>query len=702
MYRIFYLLAVSFVLFFSFNSCKKTQTITKNKCDSVSKMPYTLSHFSNVYYGAKNYLIGGSENDSITNTLLIKDTLGFKHDTLHCLPQKLMNGFAFRLDNYVYYGGGYSTNWANNYTSKKDTLYSIIYTSSSRGFASADSGKIYKTLNSGASWNSGKVQTIAPLRSLYFYPGTNYGWVISDSSSSKIFKTSNNGDSWDSIGTVIGAAKIKSINFVSQDTGWAAGSEGKIFKSNNGGTAWDTVQRKSFDNLNSIFFLNRDFGWACGDNGRIVKTTNGGSTWDTLKVTARNLYSICFKDVSTGYAVGDKGTIAKTTNGGVNWNIVKVQSSQTLRSINMRGSDTTIACGDKGNLLYTNDGVKWERVYGITPNNLKAACFIPGTNKTSICGSNGFTSYANEGCFKYKTSKEVYRMYLLNSDSTWKACESLPNPVSEVFSSAGALTNSDAYVVGGRDSVGAYSNKILRYSSATGHWTYCTDLPSPRSYGGLAVVSDSLMLFLGGVNSTNATDTMYKISVNNPLTPDVLSISFGAKYPAGGIYGMGSYGVKFRKIGIFSGGMDDTLRFYKFNVRTNKTYDSLFVDTCAVLDPTFASITIKAGIYTVNWACPSMESPDSPPHILENSNTTLAENYTLTSSTEVIIVSPEFAICINNAINKQYTNEVIENNRTDKNFIDSIEILDDDFDLLGGINENFNSRDDDIYFTEHS
>ncbi|MBN8570404.1 MAG: hypothetical protein J0M18_12300 [Ignavibacteria bacterium] len=665
----------------------KKPVFVRKECAIVDSLKNSLSHYPAVANRDTSFLIGGVANDSITNTVVIYNTKTYTKTFLpDTLPQKLMDGFAFKLGDTMYYGGGYTENWINADTSThQKSFYSIKYTDSTTGFAASDSGKIYKTSNSGLTWAPQQLTTLCKLRSL-FYSNINIGWVITDSAASKIFKTTNGGISWDS-GIIIGPANIKSINFISADTGWAAGNTGQIFMTVNGGTNWSSFTTGSTANLNSIFFVNQNLGWACGDS-TILRTTNGGINWLSQSFGSNELNDISFSDNSTGYIVGMNGTIAKTINGGTSWNNVQVPSTQPLRSIVTK--DTNIyVCGDRGNVIYSTNGLKWERTYGITPNNLQSICIIPGGLKAAVCGLNGFTSYAKENCFKYKFSQKVYKRVLTTLPSPWISCVDLPFALSEVFSSAGAINNTTAYVVGGRTSATVYSSKILQYSSSTGRWIICEGkgLPEARSYGGLAVIEKNTMLYLGGINSINVSDIVYKIEVNALSdTVTTAAITGSAIYPLGPIYGMGSTGVKYRGLGVFSGGMDGNYNFYRYYAKINS---KLVIDTfyCDALDPISTPIIIVPGFYTINWACPTMDG--GPITLYGSRYEILPDNQSpelppIEEQTASGIPVSDFATrtcqCMGIDI------KIIEEYESSK----KIEIMNVSFLVAGGIEENFN------------
>ncbi|MCU7497682.1 MAG: T9SS type A sorting domain-containing protein [Ignavibacteria bacterium] len=167
----------------------------------------------------------------------------------------------------------------------------------------------------------------------------------------------------------IPGASLSAIQFTSDKTAYAAGSDGAFFKSTDGGNSWNAkylrINHISPD-IQDIFFLNDNVGYASFSYRMIAKTTDGGNTWkavvsDTADATTIS-YGIYFFNELQGYVVGKAGTkvdaIYKTTDGGQSWDIKTNILLANLKDVAFGDENrgAIVAEGLKG--LYTADGGK--------------------------------------------------------------------------------------------------------------------------------------------------------------------------------------------------------------------------------------------------------------------------------------------------------------------------------------------------------
>jgi len=73
------------------------------------------------------------------------------------------------------------------------TLQDIYFVNSTTGWAVGSGGKIFKTINSGFTWNEQTSNTENPLYAVYF-TDTNYGWAVGDNGT--ITHTTDGGTNW--------------------------------------------------------------------------------------------------------------------------------------------------------------------------------------------------------------------------------------------------------------------------------------------------------------------------------------------------------------------------------------------------------------------------------------------------------------------------------------------------------------------------
>jgi hypothetical protein len=88
-----------------------------------------------------------------------------------------------------------------------------------------------------------------------------------------------------------------------------------LLRSTNAGANWDSTSFLA--RLNSISFPDQNTGYITGSNGKIYKSTDKGATWYIqVTPTTDSLVDCCFLNNLTGYVIGYNGTLLKTTDGG--------------------------------------------------------------------------------------------------------------------------------------------------------------------------------------------------------------------------------------------------------------------------------------------------------------------------------------------------------------------------------------------------
>ncbi|MGB5893570.1 MAG: YCF48-related protein, partial [Ignavibacteriaceae bacterium] len=176
------------------------------------------------------------------------------------------------------------------------------------------------------------------------------------------------------------SSELRSVQFVSIDTGWALGSFGDIIHTTDGGENWE-LQYSNIDYVSDIFFIDDKFGWAVGTlhNGEFVwgipdrdgvflKTVDGGKNWTIQKkIEIGYPSSIFFTDRETGWAACNiysspnyNSLIMKTVDGGENW-IVQDSSALNIFDLCFVNDQVGWAVGGwseafEVTILKTNDG----------------------------------------------------------------------------------------------------------------------------------------------------------------------------------------------------------------------------------------------------------------------------------------------------------------------------------------------------------
>lgn len=211
------------------------------------------------------------------------------------------NGWAAEYSSLIRHTTDGGNSWENQTLGCSFSVNSLFFTNSLTGFASGE--KIYKTTDSGNSWN---LKYTGSINSLFFID-SNKGWGIGNN----IIKTTDSGETWieqDGIGG-------NSIYFVNDLEGWAVGNNGTIRKTTDGGNSWLIQTSGTAENLRSVRFVDNLRGWAGGSNGVILTTSNGGSVWNLQNSnTDRCINTLFFVNQNLGWAGGANGTLLKYNN----------------------------------------------------------------------------------------------------------------------------------------------------------------------------------------------------------------------------------------------------------------------------------------------------------------------------------------------------------------------------------------------------
>ncbi|QQS34904.1 MAG: choice-of-anchor J domain-containing protein [Ignavibacteriales bacterium] len=205
-----------------------------------------------------------------------------------------------------------------------------------------------------------------------------------------VYRTTNSGVSWDSIPTpVASTVTLYDVDFVDANTGWIVGSSGTCYKTTDGGTTWTQQTATTTSIIYSISMVNANFGWLGGSSGVVNITTDGGTTWtaQTSGMGTSTIYGLHAVDVNTAYISGASGKITKTTDGGALWNLLTLPSAvgtSILYTVHFRDANYGAAAGSLGKVIYTMDGgATWtlDNTSGSTIYGVRVAS--EGTNTTA-------------------------------------------------------------------------------------------------------------------------------------------------------------------------------------------------------------------------------------------------------------------------------------------------------------------------------
>jgi photosystem II stability/assembly factor-like uncharacterized protein len=156
--------------------------------------------------------------------------------------------------------------------------------------AGDNSGRIYKTNNSGQSWHTEKVIRNSSSPCGIFFINEKEGWY---SSGQQVFHSGDVGQRWERLTSLPNRFEVCSMFWLSSNQGWLAG-----------------------------FFQNSENNSPMFGKGAILKTLDGGKTWTEIPVDDKNPFftQIYFSDSQIGWLVS-RDSIYVTSNGGADWRL---------------------------------------------------------------------------------------------------------------------------------------------------------------------------------------------------------------------------------------------------------------------------------------------------------------------------------------------------------------------------------------------
>jgi photosystem II stability/assembly factor-like uncharacterized protein len=139
------------------------------------------------------------------------------------------------------------------------------------------------------------------------------------SDTGKIYKTTNSGVNWftyfKKAHCIFDNIIVFNENNVLIQSHYQGSFINEYIKTTNSGNNWNVIYNGT-DFRSDSYFINEYTGWSCGN--QITKTTNGGYNWSVQYPNpAYSLNGITLKDSLNGWSVGYNGIIIKTTTGGI-------------------------------------------------------------------------------------------------------------------------------------------------------------------------------------------------------------------------------------------------------------------------------------------------------------------------------------------------------------------------------------------------
>lgn len=239
------------------------------------------------------------------------------------------------------------------------TGMNYLITTGDTVFCVSNAATIFKSINNGTTWQTNGL-TAGTFVSLYYNSGTGYAGGYNNSISAKLYRTVNSGATWTEVPNISNRNIIKNINFFDSTTGiyYVGGNffstTGAICRTVDGGQTWTPLpvtgltSSTTYNSFNSSFpdsktgFLVGGFSTA---QAIFYKTVDSGATWQTISLTSNSYPTdIKFINSKTGFLINAERknipfinsmwpTVYKTVDSGDNWfPLTSITSNNTVSS----------------------------------------------------------------------------------------------------------------------------------------------------------------------------------------------------------------------------------------------------------------------------------------------------------------------------------------------------------------------------------
>ena len=266
-----------------------------------------------------------------------------------------------------------SSAWAQGIVPRdiRQNLFDTCFASENEGWVVGDLGRVYKTVDGGATWERQTPSGRDPMLGIACLDGKQ-AWL--SSIAGRVFKTVDGGATWTPQQTPVKRNLFK-IAFATPQRGTAVGDFGAIVHTEDGGTTWQEVTLpedfklpdSALDSgvlpndalLYGLSFVDDTHGWISGEFGTILATQDGGTTWKQQTTGLEStLFGIDFLDRNTGIAVGIDSVILRTDDGGATWKPIRSPFDERSYYEVVLSPEYAWIVGGQGTILTSKDGGK--------------------------------------------------------------------------------------------------------------------------------------------------------------------------------------------------------------------------------------------------------------------------------------------------------------------------------------------------------
>jgi photosystem II stability/assembly factor-like uncharacterized protein len=255
--------------------------------------------------------------------------------------------------------------WTTQYTSTGVLFNYIHFSSPTVGWAAGNNGILLRTTNGGTSWLE-----VSLAGSTSFYSGSgNVGNASYLFGLGRMYKSLNNGASWSLIKNAVTRSTNSGIFFTDDLHGTVVGyvgvpgsgsTQGGINVTSDGGQTWEIKSQTINGGWYDVHFPTSQIGYATFFN-QLAKTTNGGVTWAYTQPTTNTSTLVYFKDPTTGF-IGSSSNVSglcTTTNGGSTFNCLTNISAAGIAFRDANNGIVIPQPGGTAKYTTTDGGITW-------------------------------------------------------------------------------------------------------------------------------------------------------------------------------------------------------------------------------------------------------------------------------------------------------------------------------------------------------
>lgn len=325
--------------------------------------------------------------------------------------------------------------WIQHFPPMSEEFSSIQYINQDTIWAGDKSGRFYRSVDSGLSWELNTYFTDPGNNSIedfHFYNNnraivslgpwqwatTNNAWQdyeiinlgvyyrfrnFSFNSSNEglasgygdFWMTLDEGESWQHMNK-----KFFTLEFSSTTQGWMStiSPVSKLYKTTNCGYDWEEVNSPNDSPILGIDFISEQEGFYCTENGLIYKTSDQGNTWQNILVptSISIIHKIQFLNSDTGYAIANNNILLKTSNGGETWDIFDNFQTDYLSDLHFLNGNWGSVVGSIGYTATTsNGGLNWN--VNEVPETAPACVWYKDENNGFFLPHYSYLHFTNDG-----------------------------------------------------------------------------------------------------------------------------------------------------------------------------------------------------------------------------------------------------------------------------------------------------------------